>query len=69
MSVVVEGIETALQYDAIQQFGCEEAQGYLLGRPTPCPESFLNITPLANDLERLSAALGEGVQICALSNP
>lgn len=35
--VVVEGIETAEQFNAIASFGCDEAQGYLLGRPAAEP--------------------------------
>jgi EAL domain-containing protein (putative c-di-GMP-specific phosphodiesterase class I) len=62
MTVTVEGVETAAQLQAIQQFGCKEAQGYLLGRPTPFPERFLrpSATPeIADsaDLARLSLAL------------
>lgn len=35
--VVVEGIETSDQFHAIASFGCDEAQGYLLGRPAAEP--------------------------------
>jgi EAL domain-containing protein (putative c-di-GMP-specific phosphodiesterase class I) len=33
MRVVVEGIETEEQRDAIQSMGADKAQGYLFGRP------------------------------------
>jgi diguanylate cyclase (GGDEF)-like protein len=41
MQVVVEGIETAQQLEAIEALGGNEVQGYLLGRPTPDPKTLL----------------------------
>jgi diguanylate cyclase (GGDEF)-like protein len=35
MKVLAEGIETAEQLEAVTAMGCELAQGYHLGRPTP----------------------------------
>jgi EAL domain-containing protein (putative c-di-GMP-specific phosphodiesterase class I)/FixJ family two-component response regulator len=35
MSVVAEGVETARQLDRLAEYGCDVAQGYLLGRPGP----------------------------------
>jgi diguanylate cyclase (GGDEF)-like protein len=39
MRVTVEGIETEAQLEMIRATGCNEAQGYLLGRPCP-PQAF-----------------------------
>ncbi len=35
MTTTAEGIETVAQLDAVNQAGCTEAQGYLLGKPRP----------------------------------
>jgi diguanylate cyclase (GGDEF)-like protein/PAS domain S-box-containing protein len=37
MKVVVEGIETAGQLEAIQKLGCDVGQGFLLGMPSAVP--------------------------------
>ena len=37
MKVIVEGIETREQLELMRALGTNEAQGYLLGRPTPNP--------------------------------
>lgn len=37
MKVIVEGIETQEQLELMRALGTNEAQGYLLGRPTPNP--------------------------------
>jgi EAL domain-containing protein (putative c-di-GMP-specific phosphodiesterase class I) len=34
-TVVIEGVETANQLDAIRLTGCDTAQGFLIGRPVP----------------------------------
>ncbi len=38
MTTVVEGVETAEQFDFLRAHGCPLAQGYLLGRPVPAEE-------------------------------
>ncbi|HVT96004.1 MAG TPA: bifunctional diguanylate cyclase/phosphodiesterase [Acidobacteriaceae bacterium] len=42
MRVIVEGIETREQLDLMRSLGTDEAQGYLLGRPTPNPMELLS---------------------------
>jgi EAL domain-containing protein (putative c-di-GMP-specific phosphodiesterase class I) len=41
MQVVVEGVETVQQLEAIKAIGGNEVQGYLLGRPTAEPQDLL----------------------------
>ena len=41
MQVVVEGVETVQQLEAIAALGGNEVQGYLLGRPTADPKAIL----------------------------
>ncbi|HVY06822.1 MAG TPA: EAL domain-containing protein [Burkholderiales bacterium] len=35
LNTIAEGIETQAQYDLLRSLGCEQAQGYLIGRPVP----------------------------------
>lgn len=41
MRVVVEGVETEEQLHMVMELGIHEAQGFLLGRPSPDPAGFL----------------------------
>lgn len=60
MRVVGEGVETPAQMAALTAFGCDLAQGFLLGHPLPAQDSF----PTAIDkrtseqLQQLRNALG-----------
>lgn len=41
--LIVEGVETAEQYEVVRRLGCVTAQGYLLGRPSPASHlTYLN---------------------------
>jgi diguanylate cyclase (GGDEF)-like protein/PAS domain S-box-containing protein len=39
LSVVAEGVETALQYDELKSLGCDSAQGYYFARPMDITEA------------------------------
>jgi diguanylate cyclase (GGDEF)-like protein len=54
MQVVVEGIETRKQLEIIRHLNGNEVQGFLLGRPTPNPQSLLHT---GEDLTKFSAEL------------
>lgn len=38
VKVIAEGVETADQYEALRALGCDEVQGYFVGRPMPAAE-------------------------------
>jgi diguanylate cyclase (GGDEF)-like protein len=39
MSMTAEGVETEIQSEVLRALGCEEAQGYLFGKPMPFKEA------------------------------
>ncbi|MFI5583806.1 EAL domain-containing protein [Amycolatopsis sp. NPDC051758] len=40
LTVIAEGVESAEQLDLLRSLGCDQAQGYHLGRPVPAAELF-----------------------------
>jgi len=38
LTAIAEGIETPAQLAFLRQVGCDQGQGFLLGRPVPAPE-------------------------------
>ena len=38
IKVIAEGVETAQQYETLRDLGCDEVQGYFVGRPMPAAE-------------------------------
>ncbi|EOD65710.1 sensor domain-containing protein [Amycolatopsis vancoresmycina] len=40
LTVIAEGVESAEQVDLLRALGCDQAQGYHLGRPVPAAELF-----------------------------
>ncbi|WP_179957823.1 sensor domain-containing protein [Exilibacterium tricleocarpae] len=38
LKVVAEGVETSLQLECVRALGCEEVQGFLLGKPVPAQQ-------------------------------
>ena len=40
--VIGEGVETVEQLKLMQQIGCDQVQGFYLGRPTSNPDHYLS---------------------------
>src|SRR5205823_489623 len=45
LNLVAEGIETPEQHTIVRQLGCQQAQGFYFGRPTPGACSRTNSSP------------------------
>lgn len=52
LSTLAEGVETAEQLDLLDAMGCNEVQGYLMGRPLPAKEFADNILSSWNQYSR-----------------
>ena len=63
MATVAEGVETEAQFARLQLEGCDEIQGYLIGRPMPPREvlRFLGVEPEPGEANDASTAPGGGV--------
>jgi diguanylate cyclase len=49
IKVLAEGVETAHQLAILRTEGCDEAQGYLLGKPQPIAQILLALTNVGNN--------------------
>jgi predicted signal transduction protein with EAL and GGDEF domain len=52
LAVVAEGVECETQLQTLREMGCDEVQGYLLGRPMPPADLALRMQPRKADVPR-----------------
>ena len=52
LSVVAEGVETIDQMAVLRTMGCDEAQGFLLGRPMPAANIAMQLQVQAPPTDR-----------------
>ncbi len=65
MSTIAEGVETRAQLFELSLLGCNEAQGYLFGRPMPAEQALPSAAPaLPTDLAEDPAAAGPPPALC-----
>jgi EAL domain-containing protein (putative c-di-GMP-specific phosphodiesterase class I) len=57
LQVVAEGVETQPQLDFLRRQGCDEAQGYFIGRPMPAAQLQERMAPSAEAVEAVEAAV------------
>jgi EAL domain-containing protein (putative c-di-GMP-specific phosphodiesterase class I) len=55
LAVVAEGVETRACWDRLREYGCDEAQGYLMGKPMPVEELEASLRGPATSLARATA--------------
>ena len=55
LDVVAEGVETNTELEVVRRVGCDEAQGYLLGRPAPSSADSRPTVPSPNKSSPIAA--------------
>jgi diguanylate cyclase (GGDEF)-like protein len=65
LTVLAEGVETELQFEALASAGCDLVQGYLIHRPEPASQMDTAFRQLLPDLDRLGFALRHNAEAAA----